>query len=424
MIKIGIELPDENICGIDLSRPELGNPGVGGSEYLFALLASELSSRGMDVTVYHYSENTLPAKANHRIVKDSILMIQRAEHDGVDILVHQVGKSKEWYHSLESTRLKSVAWAHVYLEYYELKLLRFCSNVKRVVFVGKEEYDAYIDDDIIKKSTYIFNMLPTGKCAKKREVDYPVVTYVGSLVPAKGFHKLAEIWPEIIKQVPNAELNIIGNGKVYNRNAELGKFGIAQEDYENAFMKHLLDKGGNILSSVHFLGIVGTEKEDIFRKTAVGIVNPTALTETFCMSAAEMEYVYVPIVSKRKWGLLDTVINKRTGFLFKKKSEFVKDVVLLLSDSRLNEEMGRNAHQYVKESFSTDKVIPQWVELINSVDKELPVEYFSVQGNWGNDFKWVRQALRILRFKVGLKKIPSFYDIKNWLKRILKGFSC
>ena len=32
MIKVGVELPDDKIKGVDLSRPELGNPGVGGSE--------------------------------------------------------------------------------------------------------------------------------------------------------------------------------------------------------------------------------------------------------------------------------------------------------------------------------------------------------------------------------------------------------
>ena len=42
MIKIGVEIPDEKFAGVDLRNPELGNPGVGGSEYLFTLLASQL----------------------------------------------------------------------------------------------------------------------------------------------------------------------------------------------------------------------------------------------------------------------------------------------------------------------------------------------------------------------------------------------
>lgn len=66
--------------------------------------------------------------------------------------------------------------------------------MKRVVFVGKEEYDSYIDDDIISKSTYIYNMVPIKEKVCNRIIDVPIVTYVGSLVPAKGFHRLAQIW--------------------------------------------------------------------------------------------------------------------------------------------------------------------------------------------------------------------------------------
>ena len=107
-------------------------------------------------------------------------------------------------------------------------------------------------------------MVPIKEKVCNRIIDVPIVTYVGSLVPAKGFHRLAQIWPEVISKVPNAELYVIGNGKVYDRNAKLGKYGISQSDYENQFMKYLTDDEGEILKSVHFCGIVGKEKRDIF----------------------------------------------------------------------------------------------------------------------------------------------------------------
>lgn len=92
MIKVGIEVPDQNFSGIDLSQPELGNPGVGGSEYLFTLLASQLIKNGLDVIVYHYSSNSLPIGLHDSVLGDSESMISKAEADGVDILIHQVGK--------------------------------------------------------------------------------------------------------------------------------------------------------------------------------------------------------------------------------------------------------------------------------------------------------------------------------------------
>ena len=420
MIKIGIEIPDTTISGIDLSRPELGNPGVGGSEYLFTLLASQLKKRGLDVTIYHYNVNTLPENSCEHIVKDSISMLNKANSDGINVLIHQVGKTTEWYHALEQTHINSVAWAHIYLEYNELKAIRKCKNVKRIVFVGKEEYDSYIDDDIIEKATYIFNMIPMQATACKRELIKKRVTYVGSLVPAKGFHKLAQIWPEIIKRVPNAELYVIGNGKVYDRNAKLGKFGISQEDYENSFMEYLTDEHGKILPSVNFLGIVGSEKDAIFKNTSIGIVNPTALTETFCVSAVEMEYAYVPVISKKKWGLLDTIDDGRTGYLFRKSSDFIEKIVYLLNNDTLNQKMGENAHEFVSEKFDMEKIIPLWISLIDEIDKDIPVKYCGVQKNWSNDYKWFKGCIRFLRFNLGMKWIPSFGDLKNTLKAMLK----
>ena len=420
MIKVGIELPDEKIYGVDMSRPELGNPGVGGSEYLFALLASELSKKGIDVTIYHYSDNLLPLCSNHHVVQDSVAIIAKAEEDGISVLIHQVGKPDAWYERLGISTIRSVAWAHVYLDYRELKALRRCDNVSRVVFVGKEEYDSYIDDDIILKSTYIFNMIPTVVSAEKRTLHKLTVTYVGSLVPAKGFHKLAEIWPEVLKEVPDAELNVIGNGKVYDRNAKLGKFGIAQEDYENGFIQYLLDKNGDILPSVHFLGLVGAEKKEIFAETTVGVVNPTALTETFCMSAVEMEYAYIPVISRGKWGLLDTIQDNHTGFLFHNQSEFIRRMVTLLKNPEQNRRMGENAHKFAKETFSVDVIIPNWIELIHAVDGNLPVQYHGVQRNWGNDYKWAKRVIRFVRFEMGMKVVPSFHDLKNALKKMIR----
>ena len=263
-------------------------------------------------------------------------------------------------------------------------------------------------------------MIPMESDTAKRELSKKSVTYVGSLVPAKGFHKLAQIWPDILKKVPDAELYVIGTGKVYDRNARLGKFGISQEDYENSFMKFLTDDNGTILPSVHFLGIVGSEKVDIFKNTAVGVVNPTALTETFCVSAVEMEYAYVPVISRKKWGLLDTIDDGETGYLFRNSSDFVEKMVYLLNNDELNQNMGEKAHEFVKENFDMNRIIPQWISLIEDIDKDISVEYLDVQKNWSNDYKWIKGCIRFFRFDMSLAWLPSFHDLKNMLKTTLK----
>lgn len=425
MIKVGIELPDASFSGIDLSRPQDGNPGVGGSEYLFALLGRYLAYANKDgeyrIVFYHYNDNFLPSGTESVKVGNQEELVKRADQDEMDILIHQVSKPAEWYHILSGTRLKAIAWAHVYLTYEEVKAINMCENVKRIVFVGKEEYDAYIDDDIILRSVYIYNMINTLKEYEVRKQHYDNnITYVGALVPAKGFHVLAKIWNIVLKEVPDAKLNVVGMGKLYDRQAKMGIYGIAQENYENEFMKYLCDDSGNLLPSVNFLGLLGAEKEQIFANTAVGIVNPTALTETFCVSAIEMGLCGVPVVSKRKWGLLDTVKHNKTGLLFKKESQFANQIIFLLKHRNINNMYGSQAIQFVKDTFDANKIIKHWLQLLNDVYMDKKAEFAGVYGNYTNDFKWAKIIIRFLRFTLHIKIIPSFVKQKYLLKQLLK----
>ena len=178
-------------------------------------------------------------------------------------------------------------------------------------------------------------------------------------------------------------------------------------------MPYLTDAAGNILPSVHFLGLLGEEKEEVFQQTAVGVVNPTAQTETFCISAVEMELCGVPVVSRKKWGLLDTIKNGQTGYLFTDEQEFVQQVCILLLDSALNEKFGRQAQRFVKDSFEADILIQQWIQLFKDVNNNIPAVYAKVRGNWNNDFKYLRGILRFLRIQLRLEFLPSLEELKN-----------
>ena len=422
-IRVAIELPDWGIKDVDLSNIQNGNPGIGGSEYLFLLLAVSLkkyAGNKFDVVIYHYNKNRLPRSLDDVIVKDEMKLLDVLSKEKIDIFIHQLGKNQSWYNYLSEKRIKSIAWAHVYLSYEEMKCITACECEKRVVFVGKEEYDAYIDEDIINKSVWIYNMINTDNHKVRKDNYSKEITYMGSLVPAKGFHVLASIWPEIIKKVPNAKLNVIGTGKLYDRNAQLGKYNIAEKLYEDSFMKYLTDESGKILPSVKFWGLLGNEKEEIFAKSAVGVVNPTAITETFCMSAIEMQICGLVVVSKKKWGLLDTIKDGKTGFLFSSKQEFINSIIKLLNDKNLNDTMGNNAINFVKENFSIEKIIEKWIETLEGVYFDNKVIFEKPKNNYLNDYKWVKLIIRFIRIKCHMKIFPSFETLKGFLRKLLK----
>lgn len=423
-VNIAIELLDTNLHNVDMSHPEDGNPGIGGSEWLFLMLARYLQTNydeNYRISVYHYSECKIPEGVRDIRVKSEEELLDKLEASDEMIIVHQIAKSPRWYERIEEINIADVPWAHCYIKYDEVMAINKCTHVRRVVFVGKEEYESYMDDDIICKSTYIFNMLNVKKTHKLRENGFSkTVTYMGSLVPAKAFHLLAEVWSDILLQVPDAKLNVIGTGKLYDRDAKLGRFGIAQEDYENYFMKYLTDTDGNLLPSVRFLGLLGEEKEDYFADTAVGVVNPSGSDETFCLSAVEMEICGVPIVTRRKYGLIDTVLHGKTGLLYKNRKQFVEYIVLLLKEQEVNRRMGNAAPDFVKESFDADKMIGLWHHMFQDIINNVPVVFCKSSANYGNDLKWLRVFCRKLRFGLHLKVIPSVNKLKYFVKKTIK----
>ena len=68
------------------------------------------------------------------------------------------------------------------------------------------------------------------------------VVYIGSIVPLKGVHLLTRVWKKVLSSVPDAQLFIIGSGKLYDSKAKLGPFGIAEIFYEKKLLKHILSQ--------------------------------------------------------------------------------------------------------------------------------------------------------------------------------------
>src|SRR6202035_206908 len=108
-----------------------------------------------------------------------------------------------------------------------------------VVYVGREQCALAAGAPCHYKSTYIvpgFYVTPrsNGSNVKERRA-----VYVGSLVPQKGFHRLARLWPRIRRACPTAELDVIGSSRAYQPNEQMGALGVASRSYENLILRYL-----------------------------------------------------------------------------------------------------------------------------------------------------------------------------------------
>lgn len=420
-MNVGIIIEDAGLSDIDFTHINEGNPGVGGTLYEELLLAYTLvHNSSISVFLYVSNVTNIYLDGVEVICKSELAeILVDAENKALDVLLFCTGKSLKWYETLSQHNVKSIAWAHGFINYYELKKINKTTQIKRVVFVGKNMYHSYIADDIIEKSIYIYNMF-NPKYSIKRDTYKHDICYLGALNRYKGFHILAEAWPKVISIVPDAQLYVCGKGNLYNRNSKLGKYQIAESGYEKSFIKYLIDDSGELIPSVHFLGNVGKEKSELISKMCAGVVNPTAITETFCISAIEINACGVPVCTRGAYGLLDTVIDNQTGLFSNNANELADNLIKLLTDNDLNGRLSKSALENVLK-FTPDRLIKNWIELFSDVYSDKKAKLPNI-GEISTDIPELKKFLYKMRIQKGFKFIPSFIRFEYFFKDMGRVF--
>jgi len=369
-MNIAFYLPNKN-CSTDCTNVDEGNPGMGGTEYMIIALAYHLSiiQNKHKIIVLAQNEQLLPKQCRVFKVLDISKSIAFCKKEVVDCLIVQNSPETNLLFRENLGCLKIIVWAHSFMSRKQWNLYANSDNVKRIVCVGNEELELYCDHRAYKKSTVIFNGFPIPLDKpdilefSKRKHE---VTFLASIVPHTHFDMLARVWKKVVDCVPDAHLNVIGTGNLYNVNDTLGKYHIAQDRYEQSFVRYLLNEKGEILPSVTIWGRLGKEKYDILKKTKVGVVNPGGY-ETFCISAVEMQLYGAKVVSCRKGGLLDTVFDENN--LFYSEDDFVDYIVNAL---RAKENDYESVFLFLKDNFSFEVISKKWEELLEEVDKNIP----------------------------------------------------
>lgn len=427
-MRIGIIYDDINRDGLDCSQPNKGNPGVGGTQYCYLMLLYfyTIYFPNDSIIVYrHRKSDQLSHMPHENIIKyvmtDGLKeCVDRAAEDNVDFLLFTHGHLLEICTYLEDHNIKGIVWVHNWIRGEYLKAVTKSPMIVRVVFLGQEHYDRYIDHEIIKKAVVIPNMFNIDGYPARTAIENHNVTYVGAIVPEKGFHALAEAWPKVIKSIPDANLYVIGQGNLYGKDIEVGPLGIADAKYEKRFIMFVTDNGGNVLPSVHFLGLLGSEKIDYYLKTSVGIVNPTGVTEVCPISALEMEAAAIPVISKKFNGLPDVVTDGCTGVLIKKQKQLAKAIIKLLSDTKKNETMGQMGRAYVQSTFSPEKIVGLWNDMfLDIINSSTPV-LLKPHSNFGNNFKWIRIMNSKIKKMPLLKSLPALIDVEGKVRTIIR----
>ena len=410
---------------VDFSKLEEGNPGIGGTEYCFSLLLTTLAksfSHTLKLTFFSTEEFHKSDFFECCQVTSFSQLFDIMENDNFDFLILRTMDSCLFYEELKQRKpkVKIIFWSHNYFNAHIAAKISKESCIVANVFVSKQMYDFYYDHDIINKSTYIFNPVVDNQVNIKRCYEPHTAVYMGSIVEEKGILHLLKLWQIVLKKYPDAVLKIIGKGTIYSsRNIKPGKFGIASEDLEKKMIPFLCAEDGTLKKNYELLGILGKEKYDVFRKCAVGIVNPSAKTETFGLGIIEMATVGLPVVTRCWNGHLDTVKNGETGLMALSLSGMAKCIIRLFEDEKLNAKLGFNAKEQVK-VYDPQLIAKRWYDLICLLAANEQINHLRLSYPWWNNYKILRYLNSKLRFKLGLNFLPTIVSLETMGNDFLK----
>ncbi|MGU8300930.1 glycosyltransferase family 4 protein [Clostridium perfringens] len=404
---------------LDYSNPELGNPGVGGTQFMIWSLVYFLKkyNKNLNISLAANNIKRMFNTVDLYEVKNIEDTIELANKNKFDILILRGPiLNEDIYIKIEKLKVKTIIWTHNFDVPISAKLVSKYKYIVRNVCVGKEQYDRLRDHEAFKKSTYIFNGLDFSIYEKKKEKNNKNINicYVGSLVKDKGFHKIAKVWSQLNLKDSRYKLMVIGNGKLYNSKNQMGKYGIAEGDYEKKFLKYIVDENGYIKKDITFYGVLGNEEKiNVMSKADIGIANPTGKSETFCIVAVEFQALGIPVISAKKNGLLDTIKNNKSGILVKNNFQLYKSIVKLGENQKYREEMGNYGFRYVRENFNMEKIAKKWLEIFEEV-------YYGKENINDLQFNNIFSNLKIIRELNRKLKLPSLITYRYFIESIIR----
>lgn len=424
-MKVAFFLENKFYNNIDFSKPQNGNPGVRGTQYMVWMVAYLLNFRNIEVHLFAPNTDTLPKEIIVHKCETEFEAVRYAKKLEIDIVVLRgMVKNKKAYDELLKLGQKCVVWSHNFENYELANIIAENNMIKANVCVGKQQYERLVDHKAFKKSTYIYNFIDYQTYTPQKVQKNNIVMYLGSLEKGKGFYQLAKVWKKITRKVPDAQLYVLGKGNM-GSDSKLGKYGLANDADEKSFMRYLTDKHENVFANVHFMGSVGgDEKIKLMNMAKVGIVNPTGKGETFCIGAIEFQALEIPVVTKKGLGLLDTVQNAQTGILTTNEHQLYKAIVKLLKNTDENRRLGKNGSSFVRDTFNSANIIYKWEQLLDGVMNDEIIEQKIPKENFFNQYKWLRLfnfKLQQLGFKTPsiLKLEKIGYCIKNFGKKTI-----
>lgn len=252
---------------------------------------------------------------------------------------------------------------HLYFDLAEHFMPRM---VDRVIAVSNALRKRVIEQGKIEGSKVVVvnagvKPISSGMTASRRVLDIkdilalntaaPLIVTVGHLTPQKGVKYLLAASTHILREVPNAQILIIGDGP----------------------QKHELEIMAEKLGIHKKVGFTGWRDDARDIMAAADVIVLPSLIEGMPYSMLEAMVSGNPVVSTSTGGIPELLVDRETGFLVPpKKPRALSDaIVYLLQNKDIAVQMGVAGRRRVEEQFDLKKTLTSTIDIYNGLFEEL-----------------------------------------------------
>lgn len=313
-------------------------------KYIYENDGKTIRIPGIPIGIYDYRLTGIyPIRVINKIKRWNLDVIHSHTEFGIGTFARIIAKQfgiplVHTYHTMYEDYVHYIT--HGYFDRSSKKLVEYFTKfycdktTSELIVPSKKTYNLFKEKYKCDKNIYI---VPTGmdvenfdvsklKQSKIEELKNKyklnnsfVVLYVGRLAEEKNIEFIINNQHTLLKKYPNLKLLIVGNGP-------------DMEKYQK------LCKKNKILESTIFTGAIPRDEMPYYY--ALGNVFVTAsTTETQGLTVIEAMAASLPVVAINDESFTNTVVDGLNGYLFTKKSEYIKKVGNLIENKDIYDKM-------------------------------------------------------------------------------------
>ena len=313
-------------------------------KYIYENDGKTIRIPGIPIGIYDYRLTGIyPIRVINKIKRWNLDVIHSHTEFGVGTFARIIAKQfgiplVHTYHTMYEDYVHYIT--HGYFDKSSKKLVEYFTKfycdktTSELIVPSKKTYNLFKEKYKCDKNIYI---VPTGmdvenfdvsklKQSKIEELKNKyklnnsfVVLYVGRLAEEKNIEFIINNQHTLLKKYPNLKLLIVGNGP-------------DMEKYQK------LCKKNKILEATIFTGAIPRDEMPYYY--ALGNVFVTAsTTETQGLTVIEAMAASLPVVAINDESFTNTVVDGLNGYLFTKKSEYIKKVGNLIENKDIYDKM-------------------------------------------------------------------------------------